>query len=73
MKIAKLTKKGRAALRDDSAQGLPLLFAEIASRTGTIEADHLVDIAAELLTVYGSPENAVMALRTGQVRLDKIG
>jgi len=73
MKIAKLTKKGRAALRNDGAQGLHLLLIELGSRMGPVEPEHLEGLAAELLAVYGSPENAVMALRTGQVRLDKIG
>jgi hypothetical protein len=72
MKIARITRKGQAALRNDRAQGTVLLITELASRTGPIERDHLADLVTELLDHFGSPEAAVTALRAGLVNLEKL-
>jgi hypothetical protein len=72
VRTAGITSKGRAALRDDRCQNAQLLIVELASRMGPVEQDHLVDLATELLDHYGTPENAVTALRTGEVKLQKI-
>jgi hypothetical protein len=72
MKIAKITRKGRAALRNDRAQGTVLLITELASRTGPIERDHLAELVTELLDHFGSAEAAVAALRAGLVNLERI-
>jgi hypothetical protein len=72
MKIAKITRKGRAALRNDGCQGMHLLIVELASRAGPIEPCHLTDLATELLDHFGSPESAVAALRAGLVNLERL-
>jgi hypothetical protein len=66
MKIARITTKGRDTLRNDRCQGADLLVVELASRAGTVELDHLQELAKELLNHYGTAERAVAALRTGQ-------
>ncbi len=69
--IRGLTRKGRRALKNDRVQGMHLLILEISARTENIEVDHATDLAVQLLARYGCPEDAVAALRSGEVKLQK--
>jgi hypothetical protein len=63
----------RKALRTARARGgMVWLVAELTNRlNGSITRAHLTELMEELLAVYGDPDDAAEALRSGKVRVDK--
>lgn len=74
-KITKLSKKGKAALEDGTADALndptALLLMEILDWTDNITMEHAADLATQIFQKYGSWEDALAALRAGEVQFDK--
>jgi len=68
--IVKMTRKGRKAARN--ATGVHALIIEVAMRTNNITEEHLGNLAAQLLDHYGDADDAVDALRRGDVVLEKL-
>jgi hypothetical protein len=67
-----ITETGRKALTDESLQGVELLMAEIIARTGNITKEDATNIFWELVDWYGTPEAAIEAMRSGDVRFEKL-
>lgn len=74
-KITKLSKKGKADLEDGTANAIDdptaLLLMEILDRTDNITIEHAGDLASQIFQKYGSWEDALAAVRAGEVQFDK--
>lgn len=70
-----LSDKGRTVLATGiDEDGTPLtpssmLLLEIMSRTPNIGKDNALDIHRDAITVFGSPEEAVQAIRSGALEI----
>jgi hypothetical protein len=69
--IVTLTRRGRRALKtglpDDLSPDSKLLI-EILARVRRAHCDNVVDLSDELLERYGSHENVIAAIRSGEVQ-----
>lgn len=72
MSIVHLSEKGLKALKTDRLRGSSLLILEVAKRAPNITPRHLAELCVEILKTYGTPENAVEALRSGAVVLERL-
>jgi hypothetical protein len=72
--VVQLSRKARRALKAGKSPLGPgaTLMAEILSRTGAITQSHLTRLTEDLLSRYGDPEDAVEALRRGEVGFSKL-
>jgi hypothetical protein len=61
----KLSGRGRRALKDglDGMHPEDILLMEILARVKSIDEDNLDKLAEELVAEYGSPENAIEAIK----------
>jgi hypothetical protein len=69
----KLTRRGRRAWKaglDGLSPGATLAM-EIMTRVKHAELENVNDMIAELVARYCSPENAIVAIKTGKVGFEK--
>lgn len=70
----KITEKGRKAFATglDGVDPLLHLVMEIMTRVGSIDENECFDLACQAVEQSGSAENAVMAIKGGNLVLNKV-
>ena len=70
----KLTRRGRRAWRaglDGLSPGATLAM-EIMARVKHAELENISEMITDLIERYGSPENAIVAIKSGKVGFEKV-
>jgi hypothetical protein len=69
--VINLTRRGRRALQAglDGLSAEDHLVVELIACTGNISEDHLTELVDQMLAHYGSTDQALLAIKTGCVRV----